>query len=167
MQTVEWDFRTPRTPPELGARVDDFREIDGEVDLTVIFPSGRTIAGEWERGARAESAPKGLDDPPLPVSRIVLLELAEDVDELRVLFDRYRAEWGEAQGASGSIDDFLAATDERAALNDAQFGELYAVGENVYGFTGDVRDGIEPSISVRFVDDVATFRTILRFDPVG
>ena len=33
--------------------------------------------------------------------------------------------------------------------------------------TGRPQDGIEPSISVRFVDEEVTFWTILRFDPFG
>lgn len=165
IQTVEWDLTSPLTPRDLGSKADTLIQIEGEVDLAVTFPNGRVISGQWDRGPRAAALRSAdVNDRP-PIDTIVFREVANDIDKLSAAIDRYRAEWGDATSPSGTLDGLLDLVERRADTNPEPIGQLFDVGENIFGFEGEPIDGLQPSISIRFTDDIATIDTTVRFEP--
>lgn len=167
MKQTVWDFSTPLTPIDLGSKVKDFRELEGETDLKVVFPSGRIVEGVWDRGARASGL--GVSDAePQPVDWVILFEAsATDIDELRASAARFLDVWGPASGAEGTIEDFI---EQTAVLNEREgtpIGQTYRVGRNVMAFDGEEQDGITPTWNPRFTGDIVTIQVSLKFEPAS
>lgn len=175
---VVWDFRTPTTPAELGSSVDEFVELDGPVDLEVIFPGGRTITGHWEWGAlgHATSGQIRGDAPPQPIDDLDLLEGSlESVDELRASAQRFIDEFGPAVSGSyeSSIEEFLDGFEARVDAAGGQIrisdhGTLEGGGGSTSrSFTAAPQDGLDPAWLIRVAQDGVFVRTTIKFDPAA
>lgn len=168
--TVVWDFTTPVTATDLGSKVDEFVELDGPVRLQVTFPSGRTVADTWARGAIGLArGGANLGGPPQPIEQVDLLEdEATTVEEVRASADRFVAEFGPARrGRDGqTLDEYLDEFERRVA---ADGGEIVAArhgegdGSLARSFSAVEQDGLSPGWLIRVVDGGATLRTVVQF----
>lgn len=161
-----WDFSTPVTPIDLGSKVAPFAELDGPTQLTVVFPSGRTVEGLWQRGALAEAI-RGSMEAPEPVDTVVFQGPSTgDVDVLRAEADRFVAEWGPAVDFDGGdLGVFIDQVAARLEAEGGELGDLYDVGDNVKSFHAPEQDGISPVVILRFTGDRVTVRWQTRFEP--
>lgn len=173
---IVWDFRTPLTTIDLGSQFDEVLKLEGRTDVTVVFPSGRTLSGIWERGAfaLAQGGANLGNEPPQPVDQIELLEdEADDVAAVRASAERFIAEFGTGiRGRDGmSIEEWL---DEFEATVAADGGKIVANshgdgpdsnGSTIRGFEAAEQDGITPGWLTRVVDGGVTLRTVIGFEP--
>lgn len=175
---VVWDFRRPLTTLDLGSDLDDLMELDGPVELDVIFPSGREVTGNWARGALAipEGGANLGGEPAQPVNQVDLLDDEVDsVAEVRASAERFINEFGPAtRGSDGmSLPDYL---DEFEAIVDAAGGKITprghgtsegGLGSTIRAFVAEEQDGITPGLMIRVVDGGVTLRTSITFVPAA
>jgi hypothetical protein len=171
-----WDFRTPVTTTDLGSSLDDLVELDGPVDLEVIFPSGRRLAGNWARGALGftEGGANLGDEPAEPISQIDLREdEADSVEAVRASAERFMTEFGPSVRGS-DLDSITEYLDEFEAIVDAAGGTISpaghgdgpdGLGSTVRAFWAEEQDGITPAWLIRVVDGGVTLRTSISFEP--
>lgn len=171
-----WDFRTPKTPIDMGSSVDEFVELDGPVELEVIFPSGRSVTGMWARGAvgYAEGGANLGTQAPQPINQVDLVEdEVDNVEDLRAAAQRFINEFGPAVSGSYevSIEEFLDGFETRVAsegngeIRAMDHGTFEGGGSTARSFTAADQDGLEASWLIRVVPGGVTVRTTVVFSP--
>lgn len=87
-EDITIDLREPKVGSDFGSRSDSVASFDGPRRFVVHLPD-RTIDGEYDEVVLLELSAQ----PPQPFQAVSLKNVAHDVDEVQMLFDRVRNEF--------------------------------------------------------------------------